>query len=74
MPLRLRSITAEAFKSIRQLSLDIRHLTVFLGANAVGKSNIFDAFRFLKDRVEQGLDAAVQKRGGLEYCSWRGST
>ncbi len=72
MGLRLRSLAAENYKSLRQFRLEVQDLTVFLGANGVGKSNIFDALRFIKDRVERGFGNALVARGGMESCAWRG--
>lgn len=37
-----------------------------LGANASGKSNFLDAFRFLKDVATNGLQKAVNSRGGIK--------
>jgi predicted ATPase len=37
-----------------------------VGANASGKSNLLDAFRFLKDVVGNGLQKAVNTRGGIK--------
>jgi len=47
------------------LSLPLRVFVV--GANATGKSNFLDAFRFMRDIVKQGggLQYAVSSRGGL---------
>ena len=72
--LRLCSLTAENYKSLRQFRLEPKELTIFLGANGVGKSNIFDAFRFIKDRVElrRGFEDAIKARQGMEFCVWQG--
>ena len=40
-------------------------ITVLVGSNAVGKSNIIDALRFLRDAVTDGLDHAISSRGGI---------
>ena len=47
------------------LSLPLRVFVV--GANATGKSNFLDAFRFMRDIVKQGggLQSAVVSRGGI---------
>lgn len=45
----------------------------FVGPNASGKSNLFDAIRFLRDLTEAqggGLQAAVAKRHGLSAIRW----
>ncbi len=73
MSLPLRRLVVENYKSLRSLELALGNLTVFLGANAVGKSNIFDALKFIKGRVEKGVWNALQAHGGMELCAWRGS-
>jgi predicted ATPase len=37
-----------------------------VGPNAVGKSNVIDALRFLRDAVVHSLDHAISDRGGIE--------
>ena len=37
-----------------------------IGANAAGKSNFLDAFRFLKDVATDGLQKSVKSRGGIK--------
>lgn len=48
------------------ISLPLRAFVI--GANATGKSNFLDAFRFLRDIVKQGggLQSAVEERGGVK--------
>src|SRR5438067_2680575 len=43
----LRELKLENFKSFQDATLRLGPLTVLIGANASGKSNIRDAFRFL---------------------------
>lgn len=44
----LSSITLENFKSFKQARVDFGPLTLIIGANGSGKSNLFDALRFLR--------------------------
>ncbi|MCI8511217.1 MAG: ATP-binding protein [Lachnospiraceae bacterium] len=37
-----------------------------IGANAAGKSNLLDVFRFLKDVTKDGLQKSVNSRGGIK--------
>lgn len=44
----IKRIAIENFKSFRSISLDLGSLNVFVGTNASGKSNFFDALRVLQ--------------------------
>ncbi len=69
-------LSMENWKSIAETSLEIDPLSVVIGTNASGKSNVLDALAFL-NRISQGalLTAALQgdgnlaqMRGGLEWA------
>ncbi len=47
--------------------LELGKFNVLIGANASGKSNFIQIFRFLKDIVNSGLDNAISLQGGVEY-------
>ena len=63
----MKHLKVENYKSLENLSLDIRSFMVFVGPNNSGKSNIFDALTFLSDFVKGETEArrAVQERGGF---------
>ena len=64
--MRLASVRIRHYKSLSDIEFeDMQPLTVLVGCNGVGKSNIIDALRFLRDAVTGGLDHAVSKRGGI---------
>ncbi len=44
----LQKIDIKGFKSIEEASLTLGKLNIFIGTNASGKSNLFDAFKFLQ--------------------------
>src|SRR4051812_7594210 len=44
----LNSVTLRNFKSFKDSTLELASLTLVLGANGAGKSNLFDALRFLR--------------------------
>jgi energy-coupling factor transporter ATP-binding protein EcfA2 len=44
----LKTITVERFKSLYDVQLELGHLNIFIGTNASGKSNFFDALRVLQ--------------------------
>lgn len=64
--MRLTELVVSHYKSLGDVELkDIQPVTVLVGCNGVGKSNVADVLRFLRDAVNQGLDHAVSTRGGI---------
>ena len=56
------------WKNFREVDAPIRDRTYLLGANATGKSNLLDAFRFIRDICKAqggGLQKAIVDRGGI---------
>lgn len=56
------------WRNFRALDVPLREVTYLLGPNASGKSNLLDAFRFLRDVSKArggGLQTAVADRGGI---------
>lgn len=62
----LKSIRIQHYKSLADVELaKLRPLTLLTGRNAVGKSNVIDALKFLRDIAAHGLDHAMSERGGI---------
>ena len=53
------------WKNFQHVEANLTDRTFLIGPNASGKSNFLDAFRFLRDVAEKGLQVSVSKRGGL---------
>jgi predicted ATPase len=68
----LKNITIENFKSIRNQSLELGRLNVFIGANGSGKSNLIEVFRFLREIVNQRLGYYTLKKGGADNLLYYG--
>src|SRR5687767_13273703 len=67
MSITISSIRIQHYKSLRDVSIvDVPQTMLVVGRNAVGKSNLMDALRFIRDAVVDGLDHAVSSRGGIE--------
>lgn len=55
------------FKSFYKASTVLNKFNVIVGANASGKSNFIQFFKFIKDISEFGMDDAISMQGGSEY-------
>lgn len=62
----LEKLTIQNFKSIRDQTLALGGLNVFIGSNGAGKSNLVQVFRFLRAIVNQNLTEYVGTRGGAD--------
>ena len=61
----INSVSATNFRSISRATADLEQLTVLVGPNASGKSNVLDVLRFVKDAFRFDLDAAISMRHGI---------
>lgn len=61
------------YRSLADVDITLMPLTVFVGPNNVGKSNLIDVLRFVRDVVTLGLDAAVLSRDGINAIRRRTS-
>jgi predicted ATPase len=59
------------FRSIRKTQLDLDRLTVLLGGNGAGKSNVVDVFRFISEALSLGLFTALERRAGIQAVRHR---
>ena len=63
----LERIKVQNFKSFQNLDISLNKFNVIIGANASGKSNFAQVFKFLNDITVYGLDGAISMQGGMEY-------
>lgn len=64
----LSNIKLVNWKNFHSCDVNLSERTFIVGANASGKSNFLDAFRFLHDVAKSGggLQTAVESRGGMK--------
>lgn len=70
----LKELQLTNFKNFKQTTLKLGQMTLLLGSNASGKSNIREAFRFLHG-IGRGYalaDIIGSKHGEGGYLQWRG--
>ena len=73
--MKIESIRLKNYKTFADLQLDnLPALAVFVGANGVGKSTLFDVFGFLGDALNHNIRQALQKRGGFREVISRGQS
>ena len=71
--MRLLSLHAVRYRSIRDADIELGGLDLFIGANASGKSTILDALRFLQEAVQaRDFRTPVYSRGGIIHLAWKG--
>ncbi|MDX6677868.1 MAG: hypothetical protein QOE31_1920 [Solirubrobacteraceae bacterium] len=62
---RIRQVQIRNYKSIGKAIVDLDDLTMFVGANGVGKSNFLDALAFVSQCLTDSIELAFKNRGGL---------
>lgn len=65
----LTRLVLKNWRNFRDVDVPLHDRTYLLGANAMGKSNFLDVFRFLKDISKPqggGLQKAIADRGGIQ--------
>ena len=70
----IERITIENFKSLKQVDLKLGRLNLFIGTNASGKSNLFDALRLLRG-IAGGSPVTELFEGGVRTSAgevWHG--
>ncbi|MEJ5230958.1 MAG: AAA family ATPase [Geminicoccaceae bacterium] len=64
-------VTLENFLSFKSSTVQLGRLSVLVGPNGSGKTNLLRAFSFLGDVARLDLPAAVEKFGGAAALRWR---
>ena len=71
--MKLTKFAARRYRSLRDATVELGDLNLFIGANASGKSSILDALRFLHEGVlARDFRAPVFSRGGILNLAWKG--
>jgi predicted ATPase len=71
--MKIESIRLKNFKAFDELELTkLPDLAIFVGANGVGKTTLFDVFGFLSDALKNNVRQALARRGGYKEVLSRG--
>lgn len=68
----LTTVAIRGYRSLRDLVLPLRRLTVVTGANGTGKSSLYRALRLLADCGRGEAIASFAREGGVESAMWAG--
>lgn len=63
----ISQLSISNFKSFHRADVKLRRFNVLIGANAAGKSNLLQLFKFIRDISNFGLENAISLQGGNEY-------
>lgn len=69
----LTDIHIEGFRSVRAARLRLAPVTVVLGANGTGKTNLYQALRLLQAAASGSLARTIADAGGMPSVLWAGA-
>ena len=65
----IKSVRVANFRSFDDFELNLGQFNVVVGANASGKSNLLQVFKFLEDIADHGLKDAISLQGGVDFLT-----
>lgn len=73
MTLHLRDFQAHEFRSLKSISYPMSDLDILVGANGVGKTNLYRALELLQSAAANTLTRDLVGDGGLDSAMWAGA-
>jgi predicted ATPase len=71
--MKIENVRIKNYKAFQSVELNnLPELAIFVGANGVGKTTLFDVFGFLSDALKNNVRQALMKRGGFREVISRG--
>ena len=68
----VREIHAANYRSLRSIRFPTGRLTVFVGANGVGKTNLYRVLQLLQASAAGALARELAAEGGMQSAFWAG--
>src|SRR6202521_2577513 len=72
MPLMLCEFHAAGYRSLRKIRFPVGRLGVFVGANGVGKTNLYRVLQLLQAAAAGTLSRELAAEGGMQSALWAG--
>lgn len=72
MAMRIREVKVAGYRSLRAIRFPVGQLTVFVGANGVGKTNLYRSLQLLQAAAAGSLARELASEGGMESALWAG--
>lgn len=73
MTLAVREFRARGYRSLQSIAYPMSGLDVFVGANGVGKTNLYRALELLQSAAANTLAEDLAREGGLQSALWAGA-
>ena len=68
----IERIQIENFKSIKNISLDLKPINIFIGANGAGKSNFISFLEMMNKITEKKLQSYIAENAGIDNLLYYG--
>src|ERR1700742_3131117 len=72
MTLAVRDFRALGYRSLKSIAYPMSGLDVFVGANGVGKTNLYRALELLQSAARNTLAEDLAREGGFTQAMWAG--
>jgi predicted ATPase len=70
--MRICDVSIAGYRSLRAIRFPVGGLTVFVGANGVGKTNLYRALQLLQASASGTLSRELASEGGMQSALWAG--
>ena len=68
----LRSMSAENYRSLRSIRMDLGRVNLFVGENGAGKSNLYRSLQLVQAAVRGSFAHEIAAEGGMASALWTG--